>query len=295
MKQVTSARGQNTRMGGSDPTLCGFQPPKTFVGSLPPAPSCSGPCFVRVQRSEQTVCNAGRTTPRKRKGGKQLPLLKAPSKQPKTTTLQVRSGGRSQTQPGQIRRVHRRKCVLRRQRSTQAAVQAGRRVQALAERTSDQHQPSNQPKETFLQRPRNRHEASFNPIRYAREYSVLKTACPALCNALDPESIREAVRHRTGGGDGLLPASFSQTSSLSSPNNAAHIAATEGEEGHGKHLLTVHEVADLLQVPVSWVYGRTRKRSLERIPSYRLGKYWRFRQDEVLAWVESQRRGSHAA
>ena len=92
-----------------------------------------------------------------------------------------------------------------------------------------------------------------------------------------------------------IPASFSQTSSLSSPNNAAPIAATEGEESHGKHLLTVHEVADLLQVPVSWVYGRTRKRSLERIPSYRLGKYWRFRQEEVLAWVESQRRGSHAA
>ena len=78
MKQVTSARGQNTRMGGSDPTLCGFQPPKTFVGSLPPAPSRSGPCFVRVQRSEQTACNASRITPQKRKGGKQLPLLKAP-------------------------------------------------------------------------------------------------------------------------------------------------------------------------------------------------------------------------
>jgi len=90
-----------------------------------------------------------------------------------------------------------------------------------------------------------------------------------------------------------IPASFSQTSSLSSPNNAAPIAATE--ESHGRYLLTVHEVADLLQVPVSWVYGRTRKRSLERIPSYRLGKYWRFRQEEVLAWVESQRQGSHAA
>ena len=37
MKQVTSARGQNTRMGGSDPTLCGFQPPKTSWGrSRPP-------------------------------------------------------------------------------------------------------------------------------------------------------------------------------------------------------------------------------------------------------------------
>ena len=89
--------------------------------------------------------------------------------------------------------------------------------------------------------------------------------------------------------------SFSQTSSLSSPNNDAPIAATEGEADHGKHLLTVHEVADLLQVPVSWVYGRTRKRSWERIPGYRLGKYWRFRQDEVLAWVKSQRRDSHAA
>ncbi|MGC2807128.1 MAG: hypothetical protein WA211_13425, partial [Candidatus Acidiferrales bacterium] len=63
---------------------------QNVVGSLPPAPSRSGPCFVRVQCSEQTTCNAIRTTPRKRKGAKQLPLLKAPSKQPKTTTLQVR-------------------------------------------------------------------------------------------------------------------------------------------------------------------------------------------------------------
>lgn len=41
-------------------------------------------------------------------------------------------------------------------------------------------------------------------------------------------------------------------------------------------LLTVQQVAELLQVPVSWVYGRMRKRSLERLPAYRLGKYWRF-------------------
>lgn len=37
MKQVTSARGQNTRMGGSDPTLCGFQPPKTSWGRSRPS------------------------------------------------------------------------------------------------------------------------------------------------------------------------------------------------------------------------------------------------------------------
>jgi excisionase family DNA binding protein len=54
-------------------------------------------------------------------------------------------------------------------------------------------------------------------------------------------------------------------------------------------LLTVPEVAELLRVPVSWVYGRTRKRSLERLPGYRLGKYWRFNQADVLAWIERQR------
>ena len=85
------------------------------------------------------------------------------------------------------------------------------------------------------------------------------------------------------------PPSSSEAFSPNLPNNAAHIAATEREADHGKHLLTVHEVADLLQVPVSWVYGRTRKRSLERIPSYRLGKYWRFDQSEILAWIKRQR------
>ena len=59
-------------------------------------------------------------------------------------------------------------------------------------------------------------------------------------------------------------------------------------------LLTVKEVAELLRVPVSWVYERTRKRSLDRLPGIRLGKYWRFRQAEVLAWVESQRERSNA-
>ncbi len=66
-------------------------------------------------------------------------------------------------------------------------------------------------------------------------------------------------------------------------------AATEGRPPENSNrLLTVSEVADLLQVPVSWVYGRTRKRSLDRLPGYRLGKYWRFDREQVLAWVERQ-------
>jgi excisionase family DNA binding protein len=60
-------------------------------------------------------------------------------------------------------------------------------------------------------------------------------------------------------------------------------------------LMTVRQVAELLQVPVSWVYGRLRKRSLDKLPGYRLGKYWRFEKEEVLAWLGQQREGRKAA
>jgi excisionase family DNA binding protein len=60
----------------------------------------------------------------------------------------------------------------------------------------------------------------------------------------------------------------------------------------GTSLLTVEEVAELLKVPVSWVYERTRRRVSDRIPGFRLGKYWRFRAADVLAWIERQRVGA---
>jgi excisionase family DNA binding protein len=55
-------------------------------------------------------------------------------------------------------------------------------------------------------------------------------------------------------------------------------------------LLSVEDVAELLKVPVSRVYEGTRKRG-ERIPGFRLGKYWRFRMEDVLGWLERQRSG----
>src|SRR5205809_7930733 len=87
----------------------------------------------------------------------------------------------------------------------------------------------------------------------------------------------------------------SRTRTDSWQNAAAHQAATVEEIGTGSsHLLTVHEVAKLLPVPASWLYGRTRRRCLNRLPAYRLGKYWRFREDEIHAWVKHQREGHHA-
>lgn len=60
-------------------------------------------------------------------------------------------------------------------------------------------------------------------------------------------------------------------------------------------LLTVQQVAGLLQVPRSWVYGRLRRRAQERLPAYRLGKYWRFDREEVLTWIARQRTNREAA
>jgi excisionase family DNA binding protein len=56
-----------------------------------------------------------------------------------------------------------------------------------------------------------------------------------------------------------------------------------------RDLMTVAETADLLKVPVSWVYERSRKRGKERIPCIKLGKYLRFERSAVRAWVESLR------
>ena len=50
-------------------------------------------------------------------------------------------------------------------------------------------------------------------------------------------------------------------------------------------LLTVAEVAEILSVPVSWVYDRTRARGLQRIPHVKLGKYLRFDASEIRNWI----------
>ena len=57
-------------------------------------------------------------------------------------------------------------------------------------------------------------------------------------------------------------------------------------------LLTVEELAERLNLPASWIYAHTRKRSGDPIPGFRLGKYWRFRESDVLVWLERQKVGA---
>ncbi len=59
------------------------------------------------------------------------------------------------------------------------------------------------------------------------------------------------------------------------------------KEQHGQEeLLTVQEVADILKVPRSWIYSRTRANKIAHI---KCGKYCRFRLSEVMAGLENGR------
>ena len=53
-------------------------------------------------------------------------------------------------------------------------------------------------------------------------------------------------------------------------------------------LLTVGELAQHLRVPESWVYSRTRETGPNAMPRISVGKYRRFRLDDVMTWLEKQ-------
>ena len=52
------------------------------------------------------------------------------------------------------------------------------------------------------------------------------------------------------------------------------------------NFLTIEEMADTLKVPKSWVYSRTRETGPGSIPRVKVGKYLRFRLDEVIQWMK---------
>jgi excisionase family DNA binding protein len=57
------------------------------------------------------------------------------------------------------------------------------------------------------------------------------------------------------------------------------------ESKRDEDLMTVTEAADYLRVPVSWVYGRTRR---QKLPMIRVGKHIRFSRQALIKWVAAQ-------
>lgn len=82
----------------------------------------------------------------------------------------------------------------------------------------------------------------------------------------------------------------SQESRTTPRNDAAERVATGSGKRKDIHLLTVCEVADLLRVPVSWVYERTSRRGAGQLPHLKLGKYLRFEERLVTDFIQEQRR-----
>lgn len=67
------------------------------------------------------------------------------------------------------------------------------------------------------------------------------------------------------------------------------ISLTPQSPAAAERLLTVQEVAELLRLPVSWVYERTRWQGNQQLPHMKMGKYLRFRKAEVLGWLDACR------
>lgn len=58
-----------------------------------------------------------------------------------------------------------------------------------------------------------------------------------------------------------------------------------GNGSAGRSLLTAQDVATMLGVPSSWVYTASRE---GRIPTVKLGRYYRYRRDAIDEWIASQ-------
>jgi excisionase family DNA binding protein len=55
-----------------------------------------------------------------------------------------------------------------------------------------------------------------------------------------------------------------------------------------QELITISELSQKLKVPVSWLYSRTRERGEGTIPLVRVGKYLRFKYEDVTDWLREK-------
>ncbi len=53
-------------------------------------------------------------------------------------------------------------------------------------------------------------------------------------------------------------------------------------------LVTPHKMAEILQVPVSWIYRQTMITEPGSIPVIRVGKYLRFEPGAVIEWIRQK-------
>ncbi|MGC1903060.1 MAG: helix-turn-helix domain-containing protein [Candidatus Acidiferrum sp.] len=52
-------------------------------------------------------------------------------------------------------------------------------------------------------------------------------------------------------------------------------------------ILTPKEVAEILRVPTTWIYAKTRTNQRNPLPVFKIGRYVRFEKSAVIAWLQS--------
>jgi excisionase family DNA binding protein len=52
-----------------------------------------------------------------------------------------------------------------------------------------------------------------------------------------------------------------------------------------QNLIGIKEMAERLDLPVSWLYSRTRT---GEIPHFKIGKYVKFDESKVMEWIQEQ-------
>src|SRR5712692_2347219 len=96
---------------------------------------------------------------------------------------------------------------------------------------------------------------------------------------------------------GSLPARDCSDAQLASVACAACLATSPSENRLRHmdkirtidHLLTPEEAAEILRVKLSWLYQHTRRKSQDRIPFVKVGRYLRFREQDLVAYIESRK------
>jgi predicted DNA-binding transcriptional regulator AlpA len=121
-------------------------------------------------------------------------------------------------------------------------------------------------------------ENTASPRQHASRLSVNSNSNAICIDEERPETQRPSPQ------DGCSSAGFANEL-----NAAPNREATNGRKEERGQLLTVHEVAQLLHVPASWVYERTRRRSSDQLPCVKLGKYLRFEQATITEFIQRQR------
>ena len=76
------------------------------------------------------------------------------------------------------------------------------------------------------------------------------------------------------------------TERLNNPETQMKPADSDKKISTNDSLLTVDELAQKLKVPKSWIYARTRESGPEAIPKVHVGKYLRFKWNDVWKWIQ---------